>query len=88
MTKQEFISWAESNGYKDNGRCSGRYIKNREDGSKICFKVSNIAVRYETQVTHPVTQYSPASKKWVRVRSNYFKHLSINQEGKLTGLKQ
>lgn len=88
MTRQDFVQWAEKNGYKDNGRNSGRYIKTREGDSKVCFKVSNVAVRYESQVIYPATQYSPTSKGWVRVRSNYLKYLSINQDGKLVGMKR
>jgi hypothetical protein len=86
MTKQEFIEWVKSKGYEDK-RGSGRFIKTRPDGKVICYKVSNVAVRYELQVNHEAIEYSKAYKDWVRVASNYLKYLSINEDGRLAGLK-
>ncbi len=87
MTKQEFIDWVKSRGYIDK-RGSGRFQKTKPDGETVCFKVSNVAVRYEVQVNHEAISYSPAHKSWVRVQSNYLKYLSIGEDGKLIRMKR
>ncbi len=96
MKREEFIKWVESRGFKDS-RGSGRYSKevsviNSTTGEtktqKRCYKVSNVAVRYESQIEIPALEYSKATKEWVRIRSNYLKYLSINEEGKLIGMKR
>ncbi|MFH1547124.1 MAG: hypothetical protein ABIC57_01405 [bacterium] len=96
MKREEFIRWAESKGFKDE-RGYGRYSKeftitNPATGEtkqqKRCYKVSNVAVRYESQIEIPSTEYSKSTKEWVRIGSNYLKYLSIKEEGKLAGLKR
>ena len=89
MTKEEFIKWAQKRGWtldrfghlqKTTADSKGNYHKAR-------FKLQPTSVRYEIQVVHPATEYSPKSTEWFRLRSGYYKDLSISPEGKLRGLK-
>jgi len=73
MKKEQFITWAESKGWK-----LDRYghLKKETDGKTYRFKLSRVAVRYEVK----------SRSGWVRIRSGYYSKLSITDEGKLVGL--
>lgn len=88
MKRADLIKWIESKGYVNNGRNSDRYIKTENDINRKCFKLSSISIRYEVEVIHPATTYSPASKSWVRIRSGYISKVTINQDNKISGLKR
>lgn len=83
MTKQELINWLESKGYhKDN---YGHYQKTFE-ATKFRMKLQDISARYEKQIT--LTGYNGKPKhEWIRIRSAYYKDLSINDKGQLSGMK-
>ena len=85
MTKEEFINWAKSKGWtKDKFGHLQKTINDKE----YRFKIGSISVRYEGKLNYKssgkeIGQYST----WIRIRSGYFKDLSINSESKLVGLK-
>jgi len=81
MKREEFIQWLQRRGYKDQ-RGYGRFRKEGKNGKIYAFKVSKIAARYEVQVIHET------SKSWVRLRSGYFKDLSLTEDDKLLGMKR
>lgn len=78
MTKQQFIYWAKSKGWKED-----KFGHLRTEKGEHRFKLSSIAVRYERQVT-----FSDGKHEWVRIMSGYYKDLSINSEDKLSGMKR
>jgi hypothetical protein len=86
MTKQELINWLLSRGYvKDT---YGNYRKpNDTNYSNYRFKLNPTSVRHEKQIHFEATQYSKASHEWMRLRSAYYKNLSVTADGKLVGLK-
>lgn len=79
MTRDELIAWAKEHGWKPD-----RYghLQKVENGNGVQrhyrLKLSRIAARFETK-----TQYG-----WVRLRSGYYKNLSITADGKLAGMTQ
>ena len=73
MKKEQFITWAESQGWKLD---RFGHLKKEENGKTYRFKLSRVAARYEVK----------SSAGWVRIRSGYFSKLSISDEGKLVGL--
>ena len=73
MKKEQFITWAESQGWKLD---RFGHIRKEVNGKAYRFKLSRVAVRYEVK----------SSAGWVRIRSGYFSNLSISDEGKLVGL--
>lgn len=84
MKREEFISWAESRGWKMDR--FGHLQRSRKEPSdevpsitvevKYRYKLSRIAVRYEVK----------SGGSWYRLRSGYFPKLSITTDGKLAGL--
>jgi hypothetical protein len=78
MTKQEFINWAKSKGWKED-----KFGHLRTQKGKHRFKISSIAARYEKQIT-----FSDGKHEWLRIMSGYYKDLSINSDGKLSGMKR
>ena len=82
MTRDQFIEWAKSRGWK-----LDRYghLKKKLNGKTYRFKLSRVAVRYEYQLK---IAGSYRSTRWVRIRSGYFSKLSITDEGKLAGLRR
>ena len=75
ITREQLIEWAITNGWKLDRH--GHLQKSEHEGlRRYRLKLSRIAVRYEIH-THA---------GWVRVRSGYFKDLSITAGGKLAGL--
>jgi len=80
MTKQELINWAKSRGWVED---KYGHLQKKIDSNTMRLKLSNTAVRYEKQVTMPDGKH-----EWVRIYSNYFKYLSINDKNQLVGLKR
>ena len=80
MTKQQFIDWAKSKGWKQD---KFGHLQKETNEIYYRFKLSNIAVRYEKQIT-----FSDGKHEWIRITSGYYKDLSINSEGKLSGMKR
>ena len=81
MTKEELIKWLISKGYKEDNY--GHYQKIGFAGNKIRYKIQATSTRYERQVT-----FSDGKHEWVRILSAYYKDLSINEKGLLSGLKR
>jgi len=73
MKKEQFIAWAESQGWKLD---RFGHLKKEENDKIYRFKLSRVAARYEVK----------SSAGWVRIRSGYFSKLSISDEGRLIGL--
>lgn len=84
LTKEQFETWAVGHGYTKDRH--GHFQKLAENGKKYRYKIQAHSVRFEVQVLHEAGPYSPASKSWVRMRSAYFKDLSLTEDGKLKGL--
>jgi hypothetical protein len=89
ITKEQFIRWAKDHGWEQD--VFGHFHKSvvaKEGGLRAYrFKVSNVSVRYEVQVLLPGGDYSGPKREWMRLRSGYFKDLSIGEDGRLQGLK-
>lgn len=73
ITQEELITWATRNGWKLD---HWGHLKKEFDGRLRRVKLSRIAARYEFS-----TPYG-----WVRLSSGYLKNLSIDADGRLTGL--
>ena len=73
MKKEQFINWAESQGWKLD---RFGHLKKEANGKAYRFKLSRVAARYEVK----------SSAGWVRIRSGYFSKLTISDEGKLVGM--
>lgn len=73
MTKQEMQNWLSSKGYSPDAWGNYKLISK---GRTFRFKLNKLAARLEIK-----TSYG----EWRRVRSGYYKNLSI-QDGKLSGL--
>jgi hypothetical protein len=71
-TREQFIAWAERHGFtKDR---YGNYVREK-DGKVTRFKLKKLKLRYEAQF-----RYTDNNKPyWVRVRSNYWSNISINE---------
>jgi hypothetical protein len=84
ITKDQFIQLAESKGWTKD---KFGHLQKSTNIKDYRFKISSISVRYEVKVHHNATEYSKANNEWVRIRSGYYKDLSITSDGKLAGLK-
>ncbi len=78
LTKELLGNWLYDKGYTLNK--FGHYQKTGDKGI-VRFKMQANSVRYERQVR--IVDHN----EWLRVRSGYYKNLSITSEGKLAGLK-
>lgn len=85
MTKDEFVKWSKSKGWTQD---KFGHLQRQIGEKQYRFKLSSIAVRYEVKIKFEKTQYSSGSSEWMRLRSGYFSKLSINEHGKLVGLKE
>ena len=79
MTKQEFIDWVISKGYKKD--TYGHYQRTSDKGTVTRFKIQATSARYERRAR--IVDHN----EWLRVASGYYKSLSITPEGKLAGMK-
>lgn len=85
MTKDEFIAWAKERGWVQDRH---GHLHKEIDGREYRYKIQAHSVRREAKVRHEATEYSPASSSWVRMKSAYFKDLSLDENGKLKGMKR
>ena len=81
MTKDERIRWATAHGWTEDRfghlqKKSPNTSPGTEDHRHHRLKLSKIAARYEVKT----------SSGWVRIRSAYYKDLSITADGKLVGM--
>ena len=81
MTKDELIAWAMANGWKEDRYGHFQRTPCMPEGCPrevrtYRLKLSNIAVRYEVKT----------SAGWVRIRSGYYKNLTITADGQLAGM--
>jgi len=67
-----------SNGFEQDKY--GNY-KKEANGELYRYKFNSTSLRYETQCIH-----SDGSKTWVRIRSGYYKDLSITDSNKIAGM--
>ena len=81
MTKDELIAWAKAHGWAEHRYGHFQRTTCMPEGCPrevrtYRLKLSNIAVRYEVK----------SSAGWVRLRSGYYKNLTITADGKLAGM--
>lgn len=79
MTKQEFVAWAQGNGWESD--TYGHLHK-----GDYRFKIQDRSVRYEKSYRTPDGPYQKGEKRYVRIRSGFFSKLSVTPDGKLSGL--
>jgi hypothetical protein len=58
-----------------------RYTTEYHKEYRLVFK--DKAVRFETSVLHEATQYSPASKSWIKLDGAYYKDIIFYKDGRL-----
>ena len=90
MTREQFIEWAKSRGWTpDNyGHLKKSIPTNDGNQKEYRFKLSRIAVRYEVKIRFEnVPSYHPKSE-WKRLRSAYFKKLTLGADGKIAGMER
>ena len=75
MTKDELIAWARANGWTED---RFGHLQKTNGASRYRLKLSSIAARYEVKT----------SAGWLRLRSGYYKNLTITADGKLGGMTQ
>ena len=82
MTRENFIKWALERGWRKD-----RYgqLLRETNGKEYRFKLSRVAVRYESQIT--LKGFSRGKHRWIRIRSGYFSKLHFTPEGKLAGMR-
>jgi len=79
-TKQQIIDWALGGGWHWDKW--GHLQKTDSTGRQYRIKLSSTAMRYEVKVTH-----GRGDSEWMRLRSGYYKDISIHPTNKLAGLK-
>ena len=85
MTKDELKAWLIEKGYQEDRFGHFKKMLARRGGHENAFyryKLNAAPVRYETQCRH-----SDGSTSWVRLRSGYYRNLSITEDRKLSGMK-
>lgn len=75
VNKPVLISWLGEHGYKQDS--FGHFQKTTSEG-RYRMKLSGVMARKEVRV----------GDSWVRLRSGYYKKLSINEAGQLIGLER
>lgn len=81
MTRDELITWAKTNGWREDRfghlqRTTCMPEGRPREVKTYRLKLSSIAARYELKT----------SSGWLRLRSGYYKNLSITADGKLAGM--
>ena len=81
MTKDELVAWAKAHGWWEDRYGHLQRTTCMPEGCPrevrtYRLKLSSIAVRYEVK----------SSAGWVRIRSGYYKNLTITADGKLAGM--
>ena len=90
MEKISLEQWLISKGYEKDSFGHYKKTKLAKNGNMELYryKLGKYSARYKVRVNHEAGQYSAASHSWLRLRSNYYKHLSINADNKLEGMKK
>ena len=84
ITKQGMVEWALRHQYsKDKW---GHYQKEM-NGETYRLRLSNVMARRERKLHFEGTEYSSPHNEWTRLRSGYYKDISLSQDDKLKGLK-
>ena len=78
MTRQELENWLIGRGYVKNQ--FGHYHKTL-NGKEYRFKMQDNSTRYERQAR--IVDHN----EWLRIKSGYYKNLSITPDDNLAGLK-
>lgn len=86
MTKEELILWLGSKGYHKDPY--GHYQKTDEKGNVYRYKLQDISVRHEIEIEVSDPYYDRVNHRWIRLRSGYYKNLSINEKNRLVGMKR
>ena len=88
MTKEDVEKYFLSKGWnKDRyGHLQKENTTTKGDTRQYRIKFQAKSFRYEIKVNHEASEYSPASSTWVRLRSGYYKQVSINAQGVLAGM--
>ena len=84
MTRDELKAWLIEQGYQEDRFGHFKKTMPRKDGGEKAvyrYKLNAYSARYETQCRH-----SDGSASWIRLRSGYYKNLSITEDGKLKGM--
>jgi hypothetical protein len=55
----------------------------RTASGKMRCKLQATSMRIERQVEHAASEYSPASKSWVNIVSDYYCNMSVTERGGL-----
>jgi len=77
LTKQQVIDWAKRHDYESD---SYGHLQKTKGDDKYRLKLQATSVRLEKRL-----DLKPA--EWLRIRSGYYKNLSITEEDKIRGLK-
>lgn len=83
LIEKQIKEFLESKGWKKDSY--GNYQK-ESNGKEYRMKFNDISVRYELKIHHSGTEYSKPSSEWIRLKSGYFKDLSVSEKG-IKGLK-
>lgn len=87
LNKEQFKQWAMSRGYEENR--FGHMVKTIADKNgqlKECrFKINAYSVRKEIACNHEHAEKWQPKKSWVRLKTAYFKNMTITQDNKITG---
>jgi hypothetical protein len=80
MTKQEFIDYLKTRGWKEDQW--GHYKKEKHyiagEQKTYRYKIGKLATRYEVKT----------SMGWVKILSGYYKNMRINEKGQIYGLSR
>jgi len=89
LTRQDIINWATGRGWNLDkyGHLQKEFTGKDGETKQYRYKLSKTAVRFEIRIHLDGGEYGKPSNEWARLRSGYYKDLSITEEGKLTGLK-
>ena len=89
MTREQFIDWATTHGWKTDrfGHLQKSYPTTDGKQKEYRFKLSRIAVRYEVKINFEHASSWQPKSEWKRLRSGYFKNLVLGTDGKIAGMK-
>lgn len=77
-TKQEIVKALEENKYeKDRWGNYQKPLKLHGVPRKVRVKLNDRSVRIELQIDHEATEYSKASKSWVRIGGGYYSECKV-----------
>jgi hypothetical protein len=92
MTKQEFTNWAKQRGWKEDR--FGNLRKEKTDPvshkiKKFRLKLNKRSVRYEIQhVNYNFPAMGINEYHWIRLRTGFYKNLSLDSKNKIMGFKR